>query len=81
MHRISGSKVEVFGAARPAGKGAVVTIESRVGKGKWKRLALVKAGDQGYFDRKFQVSKANDRHYRFKLGKAKSRVATAHKRR
>jgi hypothetical protein len=72
---ISASKVEVFGGVRPAGPGAAVTVEARVGKGKWKRLARLKAGPQGYFDRDFKVSGAAKRQFRFRFEKSKSRVA------
>lgn len=77
VRRISGSKVEIFGGVRPAGQGAAVTVESRLGRGKWKRLAGLKAGPQGYFDRNFNVSRAGERQFRFRFGKSKSRSARA----
>jgi hypothetical protein len=73
--------VEVFGGVRTAGSGSKVRIESKLGRSSWKKLGTATLGSQGYFDRVFQVSKAADRKYRFKLGKTKSRVATAHRRR
>lgn len=80
VRRISASKVEVFGGVRPGGQGAPVTIESRIGKGKWKRLASLKAGPQGYFDRNFNLSSADTRQFRFRWDAAKSRSARAVKR-
>ena len=73
--------VEVFGGVRTASAGQKVRIESKLGKGSWKKLGTATLGSQGYFDRKFEVSRAGDRRYRFKLGKTKSRTATAHRRR
>jgi hypothetical protein len=58
-----------------------VRIDSKLKGKSWKKLGTATLGPQGYFDRVFQVSKAGDRHYRFKLGKQKSRIATAHQRR
>ena len=77
---LSASKVEVFGGVRPAGKGAAVTVESRLGKGKWKRLASLKTGAQGYFDRNFKVAGAAQRQFRFRWEKSKSRTARASRR-
>ena len=73
--------VEVFGGVRTASPGQKVRIDSKLKGERWKKLGTATLGPQGYFDRVFQVSKAKDRHYRFKLGKARSRVATAHERR
>jgi hypothetical protein len=73
--------VEVFGGVRAAGAGQKVRIDSKLKGSSWKKLGTATLGSQGYFDRVFQVSKAKDRHYRFKLGKAKSRIASAHQRR
>jgi hypothetical protein len=73
--------VEVFGGVRTAGAGQKVRIDSKLKGSNWKKLGTATLGSQGYFDRVFQVSKAKDRHFRFKLGKAKSRIATAHERR
>ncbi len=75
VRRRSASRVEIFGAVRPAGQGAVVTIESRSGKGRWRRLARVKAGAQGYFTRNFRGSGAGRRQYRFRWEQSTSRVA------
>jgi hypothetical protein len=73
--------VEVFGGLRTASEGQKVKIESKLHKSRWKKLGTATLGPQGYFDRVFQVSKATDRRYRFRLGKVKSRAATAHRRR
>jgi hypothetical protein len=72
--------VEIFGGVRAGGAGDKVTIESRVGhKGNFKTLGKVELGSQGYFDRVFTISKADERQYRFRLsGGGKSRTATAH---
>jgi hypothetical protein len=75
VRSVSASKVEIFGGVRPGGQGAAVTIESRLGKGKWKRLAGLTAGAQGYFDRNFNVSQAGARQYRFRWESSKSRTA------
>lgn len=75
VRRISASKVEVFGGVRPAGPRVRVTVESRLGKGRWRRLARVRTGAQGYFDRNFRASKASSRQYRFRYGRSKSRTA------
>jgi hypothetical protein len=78
VRRLGASKVEIFGGVRPAGQGADVTIESRAGKGKWKRLARMKTGAQGYFRRNFNVSAK--RQFRFRWEKSRSRTARAAKR-
>jgi hypothetical protein len=80
VRRLSGSKVEVFGGVRPTGPGAVVTVESRLGKGRWKRLARLKTGTQGYFNRRLNVSGAAKRQFRFRWEKSKSRTARAARR-
>ena len=80
VRRISASKVEVFGGARPAGEGATVTVESRTGRGKWKRLARLRTGAQGYFNRNFTASGAAKRQYRFRYARSKSRTARPAKR-
>lgn len=80
VRRRSGSKVEIFGAARPGGKGAIVRIESRVGRGKWRRFARVRTGPQGYFNRNFRASRVAKRQFLFRFGKSRSRVARAARR-
>jgi len=80
VRRLSASKVEVFGGVRPAGEGAAVTVESRLGKGRWKRLASLKTAKQGYFDRRVNVSGAAKRQFRFRWEKSKSRTARASRR-
>ena len=69
------SRVEIFGGVRPGGEGAAVTIESRIGNGKWRRLATLNAGPQGYFTRSFRGSDAATRQYRFRWEQEKSRTA------
>src|SRR5215212_10028149 len=80
VRRLSASKVEVFGGVRPAGQGAAVTVESRVGRGKWKRLVALTTGAQGYFDRNVKAPGAAKRQFRFRWEKSKSRTARAAKR-
>jgi hypothetical protein len=78
VRRLTGSKVEVFGGVRGAGQGAQVTIESRSSRrGKWKSLAQLTTGAQGYFDRNFNVSNAATREFRFRWQAEKSRTALA----
>jgi len=80
VRRLSASKVEVFGGVRPAGAGADITIEARQGKGRWRRIARVKTGPQGYFDRNVNVSRAAQRQFRFRWEKSKSRTTRAARR-
>jgi hypothetical protein len=80
VRRVSASKVEVFGGVRPAGQGAVVTIESRRGRGRWTRLARVRTAAQGYFNRRLNVSGAAQRQFRFRWEKSKSRTTRAARR-
>jgi hypothetical protein len=80
VRRLSASKVEIFGGVRPAGAGAAVTVESRLGKGKWKRLVALKTAKQGYFERRANVSGAAKRQFRFRWEKSKSRTARASRR-
>lgn len=79
VRRLSASKVEIFGGVRPAGPRALVTIESRTGK-RWRRLARVRTGAQGYFNRRFNVSGADRRQFRFRWEDSKSRTARAARR-
>jgi hypothetical protein len=80
VRALSASKVEVFGGVRPGGQGAAVTIESRAGRGTWKRLASLTAGPQGYFDRNFKVARASTLEFRFRWDRSKSRTVHAAKR-
>ena len=73
VRRLSGSRVEVFGAERAASSGDV-TIESKRGKkGKWRSAATVAVNSAGYFRRTLKGSRSTS--YRFRYGSAKSRAA------
>jgi hypothetical protein len=80
VQRRSSSVVEVFGGVRTGTAGGQVTIESRLGKGKFKALSggTVALNSEGYFDRVFSVSKAAKRKYRFRFPGGKSRTAGVH---
>ena len=72
VRRLSGSRVEVFGAERAADSGNV-TIERKRGKGRWRRVATVAVNDAGYFRR--NVSGSSSDSFRFRYGSATSRAA------
>jgi hypothetical protein len=79
VRQLSGSRVEVFGCERAATSGNV-SIQSRTGKkGKWKTVASAAVNQLGYFDRTVKLSSASKRQYRYVMGNAKSRAATASK--
>ena len=69
-----GSRTEVFGAVRAADSGTVV-IESRRGKGKWKRVGTASIKARGYFRRVVRVN-GKGRQFRFAYGKVRSRVTS-----
>jgi hypothetical protein len=73
------SAIEVWGDARPAGAGATVQIEQRARGGHYADLGgpLVTSNARGYFVKRFRISKASRRYYRFKSGSFKSRTARA----
>ena len=64
--RLLGSRrVEVWGAARPTGRGATVQIQSRVGKGAYSNLrSLTVKNVRGYFTARIKVSRAAKRQFR-----------------
>ena len=62
-----GRKIEVWGGNRPGGAGRSVTIQVRRG-GKWRKLGSATTAKRGYFRKKFRVSHAGKRKYRFKSG-------------
>ena len=76
----SGKVVEVFGGVRTATPGEHVTIQSRLGSGKWGALpgGTVGLNSEGYFDRVFTISSASKRRYRFVFPGGKSRTANVH---
>ena len=65
-HR-GGRRIEVWGGIRAAGAGRQVTIQSRSG-GKWRTLGTATTAKRGYFRKRFRVSGAGQRKYRFKAG-------------
>lgn len=69
-HR-GGRRVQVWGGVRAAGRGRRVVIQSRRG-GKWRRLGTATTAKRGYFRKRFRVSAARKRKYRFKTGGRKS---------
>ena len=72
--RRAGSRTEVFGAVRAADSGTVA-IESRRGKGKWKRVGTAKIGARGYFRRVLRLN-GRGRQFRFAFGSTRSRVTS-----
>lgn len=76
--RSGSSKVGFFGGVRAADGGGSVTLESKLGKGKWTKLKTVKLGPHGYFNVRARASSASKRQYRFAFGKTRSIVVTAH---
>jgi hypothetical protein len=65
-HR-GGRRIQVWGGIRSAGAGRQVTIQSRSG-GKWRKLGTATTAKRGYFRKRFRVSGATQRKYRFKAG-------------
>ena len=76
----SSKVVEVFGGVRTGTPGELVTIQSRLGSGKFKALpgGTVALNSEGYFDRVFTISGASKRRYRFVFPGGKSRTANVH---
>jgi hypothetical protein len=68
VRRLGRKRVEVWGAARPGGLGAQVRIEQRLGRRPYRslggRFAVTNA--RGYFRKRFRISKASRRTFRFK---------------
>jgi hypothetical protein len=81
VERRSDKVVEVFGGVRAGAEGDKVTIESRLPKGKYKKVSggTVQLGSEGYFDRVFTLSNAAKRVYRFRFSGHKSRAAAVHR--
>jgi hypothetical protein len=76
--RMSGSRVELFGAIRAASGGSV-SLQSRTSrKGKWKSLGTATLNSRGYFDKRVKVARASTRYFRFiASGQPASRAAKA----
>ena len=75
----SSRSVELFGAVRAGAPGQEIAIEQRRGKGSFRPLVTVKLGAQGYFRVLKKISSPTRRQYRFRVGDAVSRTATAHR--
>jgi hypothetical protein len=75
VRALSGSRVEIFGAARTA-PGATATIESRVGKKSFQPLGSATLNAAGYFRKTFSVRGAASRTYRITIeGRSRDRDA------
>ena len=72
VRRRGARKIQVWGGIRAAGKGRRVTIQSKRGKGKWRKLGTARTAKRGYFRKTFRVSAAGKRKYRFRAGGRKS---------
>jgi len=71
--------VEVWGAARPGGAGAVVQVQQRPARGDFGNLGppLTVTNSRGYFRARFEIANAAHRRYRFVYGGEGSRSARA----
>ena len=71
------SAIEVSGAARPGGRGAVVQVQQRAGGRRFADLGapLTVSNARGYFRARFRISRAAKRRYRFLSDGFKSRAA------
>lgn len=71
--------VEVWGAARPGGAGAVVQVQERRAGGEFSDIGAPLTVDnaQGYFSARFEISNAAQRRYRFVYDGQSSRAAEA----
>jgi hypothetical protein len=71
--------VEVWGAARPGGAGAVVQVQERPARGDFTALGapLTVENERGYFRARFRISNAAQRRYRFVYEGQASRAAEA----
>jgi hypothetical protein len=71
--------VEVWGAARPGGAGAVVQVQERPAGGEFSNLGapLTVENARGYFRARFEISRAAQRRYRFVYDGQESRAAKA----
>jgi hypothetical protein len=74
-------RVEVFGGVRTGdGSSTPVRIESRLGRGAYRRVATARLGPRGYFRRVLRISHAQRRTFRFRWGDQLSRRAAAARR-
>jgi hypothetical protein len=79
VRQLGPGAVEVRGAARPGGAGAVVQIQQRPRGGRFANLGgpLTVQNARGYFRARFRISRAAQRRYRFLYGEYGSRAARA----
>jgi hypothetical protein len=70
VRRLGSSAVEVRGAARPGGRGAVVQVQQRRGRGSFQDLGapITVRNVRGYFKARFRLSGASRRTYRLVSG-------------
>jgi hypothetical protein len=70
VRRLGSGAVEVRGAARPGGAGAVVQVQQRAGRGGFEDLGgpIRVRNKRGYFTARFRISNASKRSYRFSSG-------------
>ena len=70
VRRLGPSAVEVRGAARPGGAGAVVQVQQRKGRGSYRDLGgpITVRNVRGYFSARFRLSGAANRTYRLVSG-------------
>jgi hypothetical protein len=77
VRQLGPSAVEVVGAARPGGRGAIVQIQQRRGGRRYADLGgpLTVSNARGYFRARFRISRAAKRRYRILSDGHKSRTA------
>jgi hypothetical protein len=68
--RLLGSRgVELWGAARPGGRGAKVSIQSRLGRGAYREhRSLTVRNPRGYYRTRLRISRARAREFRVSSG-------------
>jgi hypothetical protein len=73
------SAVEVYGAARPGGAGALVQVQQRAGRGSFRDLGgpVTVRNARGYFRARYRISRASKSRYRFLSGGHASHAAKA----
>lgn len=66
VRRLNPGRIQVWGAARPGGRGTRVQVQQRRGKGGYKNLGgpITVGNVRGYFVKTYGISKASSRRYR-----------------
>ena len=79
MRLLGPGAVEVWGDARPGGRGATVQVQQRSGKGAYSNLGgpISVTNVRGYFRARFRIAKATRRTYRFQSSGLTSRSTKA----